>query len=464
MKTDGNDLAAAFIRSLSWEELPREVREKARICLLDDLGAVLAGTAAPVSALTARYAAERLPGEEAAILLQDLRASAAGAAMANAYAGNALDIDDGSAYTRGHPGAQVFPTALGLAEKTGAGGRALMEALVAGYEVALLAGRCWHRHHRVYQACGSWGSVACAAVAGRLLGLSHEQLKHALGIAEYHAPNLPMMRDVDHPAMVKHGIGWGAMTGVMAAELAERGFTGVPGLLGFREFQPWVRELGRRFLMMDGVAVKRWCSCGWGHPAMIAAERLAREQAIDAARIASVTVYTFEQARRLFRGRPRSTEEAQFSLTWPLAALLVDGEVGPGQILEDRLSDPRIGELAGRIEVLLDPEIDRRFQLAHDGVDKPEACWGSRVVIRLADGRQYDSGLVREEPGGPGTATAASPWDQAAIREKFRWITASVLAPAAAARVADLAWGLDEADGQDRLGQLVRCCSVKEGP
>jgi len=76
----------------------------------------------------------------------------------------------------------------------------------------------WHDHHAIYQACGSWGSVACAAVACHLLRLPQEQIKHALGIAEYHAPKLPMMWDIDHPAMVKHGIGWGAMNGIVSAQ------------------------------------------------------------------------------------------------------------------------------------------------------------------------------------------------------------------------------------------------------
>ena len=114
--------------------------------------------------------------------------------------------------------------------------------MVVGYEVAHRIGRCWHASRDVYQACGSWGSVACAAVAAHLMRLTPEQAGHALGIAEYHAGNLPMMRDVDDPGMVKHGIGWGAMTGVTAAGLAARGYTGIPTLLAFPEYQEWVER------------------------------------------------------------------------------------------------------------------------------------------------------------------------------------------------------------------------------
>ncbi len=98
--------------------------------------------------------------------------------------------------------------------------------MVVGYEVAHRMGRCWHDDHEVYQACGSWGSVASAAAAANLMELTKDQAWHALGISDYQAPNLPMMRDIDNPAMVKHGIHWGSMTGVVSAEMAARGFTG----------------------------------------------------------------------------------------------------------------------------------------------------------------------------------------------------------------------------------------------
>ncbi len=90
------------------------------------------------------------------------------------------------------------------------------------------------RYHDYYRGDGAWGAVACAAAAAHLLGLDAAQVGHALGIAEYHAPNAPMMRDIADPTMVKHAIGWGAMTGVTSAQLAERGFTGIPSLLAGR--------------------------------------------------------------------------------------------------------------------------------------------------------------------------------------------------------------------------------------
>lgn len=179
----------------------------------DDLGATLSGTLPRISGIATDYAVETWPGDQATILLHDRRVSAIGAAFANG-----LDIDHCAQYTKGHPGAQIFPVAL-AGREIGAGGAEMMAARVVGHELGHRTARRWHDHHTVYQACGSWGSVACAAVAANLLGLSEDELENALGIGEYHAPNLPMMREIDTPTMVKYGIGWGTVTGITAGEL-----------------------------------------------------------------------------------------------------------------------------------------------------------------------------------------------------------------------------------------------------
>ncbi len=224
---NGHELAARFVASARWEDLPADVQRKARMCFADGLAATIAGTLTRVSRIAGDYAAEAWRGDDATVLrhtenqgLHGVRASAAGAAFANGYAANGLDLDDSARYAYGHAGAQIFPAALAVAEALNRTGAEMLAAMVAGYEIAHRVGRCWHASREVFQACGSWGSVACAAVAANLMRLTPEQAGHALGIAEYHAPNLPMMRDIDDPTMVKHGIGWGAMTGVTAAGLA----------------------------------------------------------------------------------------------------------------------------------------------------------------------------------------------------------------------------------------------------
>jgi 2-methylcitrate dehydratase PrpD len=446
MNNNGNDLAAEFILDTTWESLPEEVQGKARQALLDVLGATISGTLTPISKITADYAVSAYQGDEAAILLRGARSTAAGAAFANGYAANGIDIDDCAQYTKGHPGAQLFPAALAVGEKVGASGKDLLAALVVGYEIAHRTARCWHDHHAIYQSCGSWGSVACAAVASKLMGLPKETVKHALGIAEYHAPNLPMMRDIDHPAMVKHGIGWGAMNGVVSAELAGCGFTGIPSILGFEKYREWVATLGSEYIMVEGVTFKRWSCCAWGHTTYAVALDLVKENGIQAEDIAHLKAYVYHEAWRLSQRHPESTEESQFSVKWPLAALLLDGEIGPDQILERRFGDEKIEALADRIEIIEDPEIDRLLRPLQNNVDSPDARATSRVVITLTDGRVLDSGIA--------SGTAAQ-WDDVSLEDKFRWVTGYVLGEERIEQLASMVWEFDSVSNVKELARLL---------
>jgi len=445
---DGNEMAARFIRSTCWAGLPEVVQHKVKMCLVDIVAATVGGVLTPISDIVAAYATEAWRGNEAAILLHDRRASAAGAAFANACAANGLDCDDGAQYTRGHPGAQVFPTALAVGEKMGVGGSAMLAAMVVGYEIAHRAGRCWHRHHQIYQADGSWGSVACAATAANLMGLDEDRIRQALGIAEYHAPNLPMERDLREPAMVKHGHGWGAMTGIVAAELAERGFTGIPSFLGFEEYQDWVATLGDEYIMVDGVDFKRYCSCGWGHMAIAAVQKLQREHDWGVEDIAAIRVQGHHWTAVLQTSHPTTTEEAQFSVKWPLAAFLIDGEVGPDQILETRLGDASINALVHKIELVESEEIDNLYRPIFEGEEDGSSV--SRVVIRLKDGTTLDSGLV------PEACRLGPRGDEAGLEQKFRWLTRYVLEENRIATLLETLWHFDELQDVGEFVALLR--------
>ena len=420
------------------------------MCLVDNLASTLSGARTRVGRVAAQYACACLPGAEATILLQARKANAAGAAFANACAANGLDTDDSARYAYGHAGAQLFPTALALAEARRLPGSRLLSGLVVGYEVAHRIGRCWHDDHAVYQACGSWGSVACAAVAAHLLELPPEQVRQALGIADYHAPNLPMMRDIAHPAMVKHGIGWGALTGISAAQLASFGFTGIPTLFEADRYRGWVEDLGSSYLMVDGVAwkAKGYACCGWAHAAVEGAKSLVERHRVDPAGIARIVIETFAEAAALGTRLPATTEEAQFNLAWPVAAMLVDGEVGPEQTLEHRLGDERIRALVRRVEVRESGELNELRRLFELG--DPRGRFASEVTLILEDGRELSSGRV-----GGGLSFPQPGWDEAVMEEKFRWLVEPLLGRPRVDGLIELAWKLEELPDLAGLVALV---------
>jgi 2-methylcitrate dehydratase PrpD len=401
---------------------------------------------------------ETWPGDEATILLHGRKASAIGAAFANACAANGIDVDDSARYAYGHAGAQIFPTALALAEARNLSGAQLMCAMVTGYEVAHRVGRCWHASRHAYQACGSWGSVACAAVAAHLMGLPTEQVKHALGIAEYHAANLPMMRDVDHPAMVKHGVEWAAMTGISAAELAARGFTGIPGILSLEEYQEWGQDIGQNYLMVDGVAWKsaRYACCGWAHGGVEGARRLVEEQNIPLDEIAHIRVEGSHGTMRLGTRLPTTTEEAQFNQAWPLAAMLVDGEIGPDQMLEGRLSDPCIQEIAQKVEVVESEEMEALCRLFEQG--DPNGRFASVVTITLKNGQTFNSGLVDG-----GLRFPPSAWDEGRMADKFRWLASYVLDVSSVEETLDMLFRFEGLSNVRHLTQTLKGTMQKRG-
>jgi len=439
---NGNEKASVFIKEVNWDTLPAEVRRRALTCLLDNLGVTLAGTLTPISRITAGYAAENWCGSAATILGHNLRASAPGAAFANASAANALDLDDDAIYTRGHPGAQLFPAVLAVAEKTGANGKELLEALVVGYEISIRAGRCWHDLHEIYQSCGSWGSLGCAAAATHLLKLDLRQISNALGIAEYHSPNAPMMRDIYNPTMVKHAISWGAMNGVTSALLAQKGYTGMPSLLGMEKYADWVSDLGDVYWMADWVFHKEWASCAWGHAAGVAALKLLDQHNLEPAQIKAVRVKTFEEAVSLYQGYPSTTEEAQFSVKWPLACLIIDRELGPDQVLEKRFSDPQVRALFDKIEMVTDPEVNKLYE----EMKEMDLRMHSAVEITMQDGRVFDSGIVER---------GADRYSDEDLEKKFRKLAAFVTEPDTVHKLVDLVRNFDRVEDMRELTEYL---------
>ena len=445
---DGTELVARFVHELRWEDLPAPVQHKARLVFCDAVAAAVAGTQAHIADVTARFAATVMPGSEATILATGQKASAAGAAFANANTANAFDVDDVGQYTRGHPGAQIIPTALAVAEKLDKSGKALLTAMVAGYEVACRTGRCWHDHHTVYQSCGSWGSVANTAVAAQLMGLEAPQIWHALGIAEYHSPNLPMMRDAVAPAMVKHGVGWAAMSGILAAGLAQAGFTGIASLLSFEKYRDWVSDIGQNYLSVGGAMFKEHALCGWSHAAVEAVKLLKQRYAVRPADIEHIRLEGFYELVLLGSKPPKTTEEAQYNTGWGMTMQILDGEVGPRQLLEDRLRDPVALELLSKIELVEAERFNEEGMRASLG--DAEAEFRCQAEMTLKDGRKLDSGRVA------GHNKYATQWSDEQLQNKFRWLARTVLGDVEVERMLDMAWNLEKVEHVSALIDLMK--------
>jgi 2-methylcitrate dehydratase PrpD len=439
------DKTLQFILDASWQGLPVEVRHQAKRCLLDALGALIAGTATPVARLMADFAGNQFHGDEATILAGGKRASCAGAALANGFAQNALDIDDGYRLVKGHPGACILPVLLAVSEippKTS--GTAFLTALVVGYEVGIRAGMIRHALYQAYHASGSWGAVSGAAAAGKLLGVDADILRKAMGTAEYHAPIAPMMKGIATPSMGKDGIGWGCMVAISSLLMAQHGFTGIEPIFSDAPEREWIESLGRRYEILS-LYFKPYAACRWAQPAVAGALEIARSNHLQPHDIERVRVRTFAAAAALSCSHPKDTEEAQYHLSFPIAAALFDSEVGPRQVLPPRIHDASLLELADRVEV----EVEDSFEKAFPAKALAE------VTVDTRDGRQFASGTMEARWEPPDTL----PTD-AELEAKFFRLVEPLLGASRTKSLVSTVWHMEKVDA---LEPFLNLCIVGQG-
>lgn len=435
-------MSTEFMHELQWSDLPAPVQNQARRCLLDTLGAAIGGRQTQLAKIIDDYAASVYAGRGAQLWFDGRTVSPPGAALANGMITDALDIHDGYVLTKGHAGAALVPALLatvGLRPEAVVSGQELLTSLVMGYEVALRAGLALHATACDYHTSGAWNALGCAAITARRLGLDGEATRQALGIAEYHGPRSQMMRCIDHPTMLKDGSGWGAMAGVSAGLLAGSGFTGAPALtVEAAEVAGVWADVGSNWLILDQY-FKPDAVCRWAQPAMAGALAIQQTHHLALATIERIRVHTFHEATRLSCRRPQTTEQAQYSLPFPIAAALVYGRLGPSELTGPALQDKQVLNLAERVELVEDRAFSARFPAERV----------ARVQIETGGNIMFESGEVQ------------APWDtdhppdDIDLREKFRWLARTTLTQARAADIEATVWHCAELPNTNHLVLLL---------
>jgi len=377
-----------FVTGLSLGDLPVATRERLALLLADMAAVCTAGRPAPACAMAADYAAAVHPGSEGTLLVDGRRVGAAGAAFANGVLANVLDFDDGHRLTKGHPGAVVIPATLAVAQRVNASVTQWFEAVVVGYEVAIRAGIALHDRDPSYHASGAWGGVGAAVAAARLLALDGPATLAAAGLAEYHAPIGHIMRSCAEPQMTKDACAWGASVGVSSALLAAQGFTSVRAEFLDSELD----DLGRRW-RLEELYIKAYPCCRWSQGAIVAALQATGGRSLAPGDVRRVTVRTFAAADGLAKVVPETTEEAQYSVMWPVACALARGRFGVAEVLGP-FTDREIGVMFDRVEIEVDPALTAQFP--HRRL--------TAVEIELTDGERLAAGPLEAagEPDDPG--------------------------------------------------------------
>jgi 2-methylcitrate dehydratase PrpD len=405
------DRIAEFV--LTPQAVPDDALDHVATLLIDTIG-VAAGAAALAPGMIARdHAVAFMNADRAAnaahLMFDGRTASLSGAAYAAATQIDNLDAHDGYNPTKGHIGCAVVPALFAFSEAfPDLEGRAALEALAMSYEVAARAALALHATVSDYHTSGAWNALGVVALGARLRGLDPEALRQAFGIAEYHGPRSQMMREIANPTMLHDGSGMGAMTGVMAVLLAERGFEGAPAItVEAGEVRGFWADLGREWTVGSNY-MKPYPICRWAHAALDALKLVRLEHGFAADDVAAITVRTFAEAACLFDGMPDTTSKAQYSLKFALAVMLVHGEVGADNIAGAGLKDRAVAEVLPRVEVVEDARHSERF---------PHGRW-SDVTVTLRDGTVLSSGDVHAR-GGP-----EAPMTLGEIEDKFHRLAA----------------------------------------
>jgi aconitate decarboxylase len=419
-----------FISQLKYEDIPAEVRERLKLLILDSLGCAIYGAHLEWCRILRETLEQLDKTRETSIWGTDRRLSSAHAALVNGTQVQSFELDDVHREGILHVGAVTLPALIAVAQAHAQlSGRDVITAAVAGYEIGPRVGLCMGPQHigQGWHSGATVGVFSAAAAAARGLALDTEKTVHALGIAGTQSAGLMAAQ---YGAMVKRmHVGRAAQSGLYAALLAERGFTGIVDVFeapygGFCTTFSRSRDrfdltaltagLGKRYETMR-VSLKFYACVGSNHTTLDALADIRKRHPFTAADIERIVVHasqvTVDHAGWPYR--PEGLTAAQLNLPFCAATLILAGDAFVDQFTPDCVNDRARIELSRRVQVIHDPAITALGAAHRHQV---------RVEVYFRDGSVERE--TRDAPRGSEQCFA----DQAQIVQKFRKLTRAVMA------------------------------------
>lgn len=374
---------ANFIVSLKYEDIPDLAIEKAKLCFLDFLGVSLRGSQEKSSLIAFEvfnpYKTSNF--EFKSTIIGHGMGCALSAGFINGISAHCLDLDDGHRLAQLHPGCSVIPAALSLAEEKDKNGKEFLEAIVAGYEVAIALGKGINPSHRNhgFHSTGTIGSFAAASASCKIMNLDFKETVNALGLAGTQAAGL---LESDHAGtMGKHlHAGRAVHSGMISAILSQKGFTGAASILGGKEgflkamcgkkvfensteIENQIKsDLGQFHII--NVYLKKYPVCRHLHSTIDSAVDILNElntPSIDNQKIKKITVQTYKTAAEHDNYCPSTIESIRQSLPISLAIALNKGEITLENIEEFENNSQfkwEVLETAKKVSILIDKDLD----------------------------------------------------------------------------------------------------------
>ena len=448
---------ARFAAGLTFEQIDPEAVYQAKRYLLDSLGCALGGFRQHDVSIALAVLGEIAGAGPATVIGTGARLDPVSASLANALMVRVMDYND--IYWKQDPShpSDLIPAAIACGERAGGDGRELVVGIVLGHEFeqrfceAAFPGireRGWHH--------ATLTAFVSPIVAGRALRLSWEQIQHAIGISASRqatlgavtAGKLTMMKNTVDPLATQ--------SGVLAALLAERGYTGPEHVVDGKEglvhcFGPeW-----KLAVLEDGLGASwRITACGMKffptealtHAPISAVLDLVREHDLRPDQVEKVHIRSLARAADILadpsKYDPHTKETADHSLPYVIAAALVDRQVTPQQFTPAKIADPAIRAQLKKVEVVADAEIERVFPALQ------------RVVVTITTtGGQVHEKRLDYPKGDP-----RNPLTDAEIEEKFDALATGALDAAGRQKVKDAVWHLEKLGSITELMALLKAC------
>ena len=442
-----------FIARTRAEHIPAEVRETAKLHLLDGLATMLAGSKEQSAQLLCRhYSAISNRRAEASVLGSKIRLTAEHAASVNGVHGHVLDYDDAQLTTspsrpmgqQTHPTSPVLAAVLALAESERAHGSALLASYIVGVEVACRLGDAIDASHYLdgFHPTGTLGVFGAAAACAHLLKLKPVAIRNALGIAGTLSAGLRANRGTMAKGL---NAGRAAENGLLAAKLAGDGFTASENIfddpMGFfraacrNKVDDKLLRFGKPFFFTKpGVGIKLYPCVGVLHPALDLLLRLRQRYGLVPERIKSISItLDADAALPLVYPQPKDALQAKFSLQFAVAVALADGAAGLQQFSTERVRDAKIHKLMKRVALIRRPATGYGQKIGRKiGIDTQVEIATEQGVIYGARDR-----IARGHP--------ARPASRAEIEEKFCQCAGAVLPAKQIEKCLENFWTLERA-------------------
>jgi len=383
-----------FVLDSRYEKIPPQAVATAKTALLDCLGVALAGSKEDCAKICGQIARQENANGEATVFGQGFKSSALQAAFANGTAAHALDYDH-SFTLMGQPTAPIIPAIVSLGDSLGASGRAVLEAYVCGFEVTAKLALSLKDSTQDWHAPGTLGSLGATVACAKLLQLNASEIAMALGMTASMASGVV----ANFGTMTKPlHVGLGARNGVLAAKLAQAGYTanakGLEAGGGFFKTFYLVAppengpldELGQVYELIDaGIKIKAYPCGGLTHTAIDAVldMRAAHQIAPEAVESIEANVSQNTYNRIVFK-IPQTALQGKFSMGYILSRALIDGKIGLDTFTDSAIRDRRVLELAEKVNMKLDPALNA----------SAEGSRPAKVTIRLKDGKSFSRQVV----------------------------------------------------------------------